>query len=161
MKKMIIILIGVIYIASIVVVNFFGLEIRINEETIYATEIECASVTVRGTENDYNVTGTEANGIVYFTIDFIPTKDGGVYTKDNIETNPNTVQINYKVVPDTTTNKTVKFVFDEEYAKDIVVFNENINAFTFIKKNAGLTVQIVTDDGRETSKTIYIIAVEK
>ena len=47
MKKTFIIIILAVYIASIAVVNFFGLEIKIFDGITYVERIECATITIQ------------------------------------------------------------------------------------------------------------------
>ena len=47
MKKTFIIIILAVYIASIAIVNFFGLEIKVFDGITYVERIECATITVR------------------------------------------------------------------------------------------------------------------
>lgn len=84
MKKSVIILIGVIYLASIFVVGFFGAKVKAFTETIYITKIECTN-----------------EGIV----------DIGEYRQIKFKYNPNgnvednTMIITYKVLPEDATMK--------------------------------------------------------
>ena len=58
MKKSVIILIGIIYIASIFVVGFFGMKIKSFDTIIYITDIECTNENVTTKAKDENPGGT-------------------------------------------------------------------------------------------------------
>ena len=46
MKKSVVVLIGIIYIASIFVVGFFGMQIKAFDTIIYISDIECSNENV-------------------------------------------------------------------------------------------------------------------
>ena len=47
MRKSVIIMIGIIYIASIFVVGFFGMKVKVFETTVYITDIECTNENIK------------------------------------------------------------------------------------------------------------------
>ena len=101
MKKTIVIVLLVVYIASIAVVNFFGLEIKIFDGITYVQEIKCNSVTVQN-ENPVTLEPKQMlGGKPLFIFEFIPADENNPYTTDDesIINNPNAVQINYEVFP--------------------------------------------------------------
>lgn len=161
MKKTIVIFILAVYIASIAVVNFFGLETKIFDGITYVNDIQCNSVTLQR-ENpitldpeDYLVGGKKA-----FIFDFIAAPDGNPYTTEDesIISNPNTVQINYEVFPHLADERGVTFEFDREANEGTVVFHEMSRTFVFIKPNKGITITIKAKDGSNISTQIYIFA---
>ncbi len=100
MKKTMVIIILVVFIASIAVVNFFGLEIKVFDGITYVEKIECNTITIQN-ENPITLTpARELNGIPLFIFEFIPSADGD-YTIDeeSILKNPNAIHINYEVFP--------------------------------------------------------------
>ena len=160
MKKTMVIVILVIYIASIAVVNFFGLEIKIFDGITYVESIECNSVTI---QNENQVTLTPArdlNGIPLFIFEFIPSADGD-YTIDeeSILKNPNAVQINYEVFPHVADETGVVFEYDQ--SSNVAVFHELSRTFTFLKPNKIFTVTIRSTDGSNKSTTISIVGTLK
>ena len=156
MKKTMVIIILVVFIASIAVVNFFGLKIKIFDGITYVESIKCNSVTI---QNENQVTLTPArdlNGIPLFIFEFIPSADGD-YTIDeeSILKNPNAVQINYEVFPHVADETGVVFEYDQ--SSNVAVFHELSRTFTFLKPNKIFTVTIRSTDGSNKSTTISII----
>ena len=93
MKKSIVIIIGVIYIASIIFIGFFGMKMTAYNPTIYATKIECTNDEVKPKE-DYK----------YILAYYDPSKPAS----------ENVYQILWKVYPEDCTNKKVVFVYDKD-----------------------------------------------
>ena len=158
MKKTIVIVILVVYIASIAVVNFFGLESKVIGAVTYVTEIQCNTVTVQN-ENPVTVEAKEFGGQKWFIFNFTPTDDGSAYTSDaeSILNNPNAVQINYEVLPHLADNAEIKFEYDAETNADAVVFHELSKTFVFLKPNRGVTVTIRATDGSNVSTQLVLM----
>ena len=151
MKKTVIIAIFIIYLGSIVAVNFFGLKVKNFEGTKYVEEITC-SVVHRGVE------GTEVKSVedplseaTWQIFDFIP----GAYSPDDLESKPNVVQLDFHVYPENADNRKVKLVYDEAAAEDICVINENNMAVVFFAP-MGITIEIVAADGSNVKETLFI-----
>ena len=83
MKKSVIILIGVIYIAAIALVSFFGLQAKIYNEKVYVERIEIL--------NEYDIDDQGNKYIVFY-----PDENG-----------ERKFQINYRVYPDDASTKKV------------------------------------------------------
>ena len=159
MKKTIVIILLVVYIASSAVVNFFGLEIKIFDGIIYVEQIKCNTITVRN-ENAVTLEPKQMlGGKPLFIFDFIPADEDNPYTIDaeSIINNPNAVQINYEVLPHLANETGVKFEFDEETNADIVVFHELSRTFVFLKPNRAVTVTIRATDGSNVSTQIVLM----
>ena len=152
MKKTIVIVILVVYIASIAVVNFFGLAIKEFDGVEYVQEIKCNSITVLN-ENPktYSVDKINDDGIPEYRFEFID----GTYTNDpeSIANNPNAVRIDYEVLPHTADGSKIDFIFEE---KNYVYFDESSRTFVFLRKNRSLTVTLVSTDGSNVKTTIVI-----
>lgn len=162
MKKTIVILILVVYIASIAVVNFFGLEVKIFDGITYVESIQCATVTVQN-ENSVTLSPTQyLNDIPLFIFDFIPASDGNPYTEDpeSILSNPNAVQINYEVFPHLADETGVKFEYDSEAMDGSVVFHELSRTFVFLKPLKRIRITIRATDGSNKSTQIYVMGIE-
>ena len=123
MKKSVIILIGVIYVMAIAIVSFFGLKMETFNETIYVDKVEFINEDIRVTPN----------GLKYIVVDY----------EGNSE-NPTVVQLEWKITPDNTTTKTVRFNYDKETTVGEVT---NFGTVIFYKKGT-ITVTIKTNDGR-------------
>ena len=128
MKKSVIILIGVIYIAAIALVSFFGLQAKIYNEKVYVERIEIL--------NDYKVDDQGNKYIVFY-----PDENG-----------ERKFQINYRVYPDDASTKKVDFNYDTQNTN--VTIDEN-GVVTF-KKKGSVIVNITATDGSGVSEKIEI-----
>ncbi len=159
MKKTIVIMILAVYIASIAVVNFFGLEIKQFESIEYVTGIQCETVIFHGDDSKVltpaQYTGKDKN-TPQFVFDFIPAPLDAPYTTDadNLSNNPNVIQINYEVMPHLADDASVRFEYDEEAG--IAVYHELSGSFIFLKPNRSITVTIRATDGSNVSTSIII-----
>ena len=131
MKKSVVILIAIIYIASIALVSFFGLQFKTFDEIVYTTSVELLNEDIK----------TDKNGGKYVVIR--PDENG-----------ERKYQILYRVYPDNATDSGVSFVYDKQ--KTSVSIDEN-GVVTFTKKGA-VTIQILTKDGSGASATLTIYA---
>ena len=134
MKKSVVILIALIYIASIALVSFFGLQYQTFFEVVYTTDVELLNEDIKVSEagEKYVVIRPDANGEYVY-------------------------QIRYRVHPDNATNSDVKFVYDHEQAEklSITVSDEGVVKFT---RKGVITVQILAQDGSGASATLKLIA---
>ena len=159
MKKTIVIILLVVYIASIAVVNFFGLEVKIFDGVTYVTGIQCNSVTVQN-ETPVTVESSQTlGGKPLFIFDFVPADEENPYTAEaeSIIDNPNAVQINYEVLPHLADETGVKFEYDKETNEGAVVFHELSRTFVFLKPNRAITVTIRATDGSNVSTQIVLM----
>ena len=159
MKKTLIIIILVVYIASIAIVNFFGLEIKVFDGITYVESIECATITV---QNENPVTlepKQQLHGKPLFVFEFIPAPEDAPYTTEDesIITNPNAVQINYEVFPHLADETSVKFEYDLNAAEGVVVFHEVSKTFVFLKPNKIITITVRSTDGSNKSTQIQVV----
>ena len=159
MKKTIVIILLVVYIASIAVVNFFGLEVKIFDGITYVQGIQCNSITVQN-ETPVTVESKQMLGEKpLFIFDFVPADEDNPYTADaeSIINNPNAVQINYEVLPHLANETSVKFEYDEQTNEGAVVFHELSRTFVFLKPNRAITVTIRATDGSNVSTQIVLM----
>ena len=126
MKKSVVILIAIIYISSIALVSFFGLQHKTFNEVVYVEKIEILNENV----------GIDANGDKYITV-----RDG------------NKLQLDFRVYPDNATNKEVDFVYDTTNTKFTVDENGVVTCST---GKGAITVQIVAKDGTGIKDKILI-----
>ncbi|MBR1867759.1 MAG: hypothetical protein IJ800_04170 [Clostridia bacterium] len=154
MKKVVVILIGAIYIGSVFIVNFFGLQINFFSDHIYQEKIECNSITLfsGGRSGDTVESKIGDDGVKRFSIKFIE----GEYTKeeDSLKSNPNTVRLDYRVYPDNATDKSVRIIAED--SKYYVVDNA-MKTITFLDAPLGVHITISSADGSDLSEKIYII----
>lgn len=157
MKKTIVIIILVVFIASIAVVNFFGLEIKQFESVNYVTAIQCDTVIFHGDNSKVlqpsSFVGKEGK-TPYFIFDYIPADPENPYTMENLESNPNIVQVNYEVMPHLADESGVVFEYDID--SGIAVYHELSGSFIFLKPDLPLTITIRATDGSNVSTQIRI-----
>ena len=130
MKKSVVIIIALIYVASIALVSFFGLQFKVFEEVIPVERVEI-------TNEGQKYSKTLGDYIV-------------IYPDENGERR---VKIDYRVYPDDATKTAVDFAYEEV---DFATVDENgIVTFT----NPGtLKVRVIATDGSNAEDTIVIIA---
>lgn len=157
MKKTIIIIILAVYIASIAVVNFFGLEIKMFDSITYVTGIQCDSVTFLG-DNGKEIKPQIYPNLTLFTFDFIPPPEGTEYTTDpeSLASNPNIIQINYEVMPHLADDSSVEFIYDKEVGT--AVYHELSGSFIFLKSDVLFDVIIRATDGSNVQTKITIFS---
>ena len=159
MKKTIVIVILVVYIASIAVVNFFGLEIKVFDGITYVDTIMCDSITVQNQKPVTLEPSQSLGGKPLFMFDFIPAPEGDPYTTDDesIVQNPNAVQLNYEVFPHLADKTGVTYEFDASANEGVVVFHELSKTFVFLEPNHIITVTIKAIDGSNKSTQVAIM----
>ena len=134
MKKSVVILIAIIYVASIALVSFFGLQYQNFFEIVYTEQIELLGDNIK----------TNDKGEKYVVI--LPDEQGNY-----------AYQIQYRVHPDNATNSKVDFIYDHEKAdKSSISVDEN-GVVTFPKRGGTLKVKLVAKDGSGASATITLI----
>ncbi len=156
MKKTVIIAIFLIYLGSIVIVNFFGLNVKNFEGTKYVESITC-DVIHRGGEQEQEIRDVQdpTDDVVWYIFDFVWGDVG--YDETNIDTNPNTVQIMPHVYPETADNTGVKLVYDKETTAEFCHVNETAKTVTFLQPDRGITIEIVSADGSNIKTKIFIL----
>lgn len=157
MKKTIVLIILAVYIASIAVVNFFGLQVRIFDGITYATSIQVDTVTFFDQDKGaIDITPIRKGSTRIFVFDFVPADPSNPYTTDpeSLMNNPNVIQINYEIWPHTATEKGVRFEYDEN--SGYAVYHEMSGSFIFLQPDAAFTVTIRATDGSNVSETIMI-----
>ena len=160
MKKTIIIIISLVYIASIVIVNFFGLQVKQFDGVTYVDSIAISDVRLLHEipeliEPKYQ---EQIGSDPWYIFDFVPAPDGTEYTSDttSVQNNPNAVHIDYEVLPHIADERSVEFVFDKEAYKDYVVFDDLKNTFIFLKPNKSIYVTIRALDGSNKTVSFYL-----
>ena len=148
MKKTVIIAIVLIYLASILVVGFFGAQLEINTPVIYPEAMTLTGVAVNGDEDAVARYGETSDGKQYFIFVFTSAPEGETYTEENIEENPNKVKPLVAFTPDNTTNqaytvnvsKNAKVLFDEETGTVVFLDKAPVTVTVTSKQNPNLTV---------------------
>lgn len=134
MKKSTIIIIILIYLASIVIINFFGMAIFSYDEVIYATKVECINQDMQ----------PNSEGIKQVILNY---SDGLTY------------RIEHKVYPENVSTKEITYIYDTN--NKYLTINENGFA-SFNKpsrKISSFDIRLKTIDGTNLETTIRIIVV--
>ena len=130
MKKTVVIIIALIYIASVALVSFFGLQYKVFDEVIPVERIEI-------TNPDQKFSDTQGDYIV------IRPNDKG----------ERRIKLDYHVYPEDASNTTVDFAYEEvDYASV-----DEYGVVTFTAPGV-LKVRIIATDGSNVEDTILIIS---
>ncbi len=151
MRKITILMVGIVYVASIFIIAFFGMKARVFNEVVTVTEIECINQT------DDKVTVSESGGRKQLRLSF--TTPGRL--DDNGVPQGTYLYIALRVYPDNATNKNIAFVYDQ---------NNPPGGVTFVKDDEGKETQILlferpitfllrirSVDGTNVSEEVWII----
>ena len=150
MKKITLIFICVVFVASIFIVNFFGLPVKDYSKTIFVQEINIENVQVG--PNATLKKSYEKNGTYYIEVEFKTNYDSEDETKNFVMITPR--------VTDDATDKTLKYVYDTEDTKAFFVENSPIPVVCFreIKRNNTVfSFSLEANDGNRVSQKIKII----
>lgn len=154
MKKAIIVIIFAIYIASIAIVNFFGLEIAIFDGITYVEDIEITELTVINDGDlesiDSYATRTDEDGVEVLCYRFAYKEK-----TDEMQANPNMVKIEYVIRPTNADNKTVDFIYAEN--ESVFTFYEDLQTIEFLKSNRSVVITLRSTDGSNVQKRIEIL----
>ena len=151
MKKSVFLIILIIYVASILFIGLFGMEMALFNEKLYVTDI---IITNESTE-EYSVYESTQEGIIYITFFYDNTYDGNWESEDN----PNVVQLFWKVVPEDATNRKISFSYDTSYEGGVNPYGKVTETGTVMFKKAGsITVTITALDGSNTKTRVTVVA---
>ena len=101
MRKSTLLVIGIIYIASIVIVSMFGLKSVVYDVTIPVLNVECINKTIG------NVFVDDSKAQKVIKVKF--TEAGDIESLDGT-----VLQLEHRVLPDDATNKEVRYEFDRD-----------------------------------------------
>ncbi len=148
MKKANLIIIIVIYIASIGLISFLGMEVSVLDPVIPVTEVQCINE-----EDNYTTIG-ELRGNMLITLTFT--------TAGNAADLSGTIlQLYWRVYPDNASNSEVKFVYDTTNTNVEFVTDgdgRQTGTILFYAKTV-IDVQIIATDGTKISTTVTIAVV--
>jgi hypothetical protein len=135
MKKSVVVLIGIIYIAAIALVSFFGLKAKEYNSVVYASSIEIINeglMVDEETGERYAVVFADATGKLAY-------------------------QIEHRVGPDNVSNKEVEYVYNRNNGDGITIDSNGV--VSFAEAGSSIRVSLVAKDGSgTTSETITIYA---
>lgn len=152
MKKTVVLAIFIAYIASILIVQFFGLKVVEMQGNVYITDIEVSGFEFTnrdGIDNPLYKTvihlqDTKGNYMDKYAGYFYP----GTYdsTPESLASNPNRVKISYKIIPYNASNQELSFAYDTASLDGVVYFDEETKEFIFLKPRT-VNVILSTLDG--------------
>ena len=131
MKKSVVIIIALIYVASVALVSFFGLQFKVFEEVVPVESVEILNegLEYSDSQGKYIVIKPDANGVYNFKIE-------------------------YRVYPDEATNQEVDFAYEE---REGVTVDKELGTVTFERPNM-IKVRVIAKDGSNAEDTILIVA---
>ncbi len=145
MKKINLIMIGIVFVASVVFISIFGMKVMIYNGVIPVTKIECLNQT-----DERSIVSEDEYGKlieVKFT------------TPGKAEDLSGTIlQLSHRVFPDNATKKKVKYVYNRELTRVTMATDESGNElglFLFSGK-CYFKVQIMATDGSGICDTVTI-----
>ena len=97
MKKIVVVIILAVFVASVAIVNFFGLEIKQYDGETYIGSIEVSDMLFLGDNNTSLTPQLMADGSLYYVFDYIPPEVGTEYSKDD-PLNRNMVRLDFIIV---------------------------------------------------------------
>lgn len=148
MKKSTLIIIGIIYVASIVIISLFGLKPIVYKPVIPVVSIECLNETDEKTTVSHN-----NEGIKVIKIKF----DGPANENDLGE--GTVVQIMWRVLPDNASSKNVEFSYQESTRVKFMQDDDGRElGVVLIFGPVVLPVRILATDGTRTYTDIIIWA---
>ncbi len=158
MKKVIVILILAVFIASIAVVNFMGILPVPKDSKTYVSTIQLQSVNFLG-ENNKEIKPTLLGANSLYTFDFIATEDGKELYEEGNENNPNIVTMSWMVLPTNATIKDVEFIYDKD--SGVAYYHELSKSFIFLKPGMlDVTIRALDNHGASTTITFWARAAE-
>ena len=148
MKKSTLIIIMIIYIASIVVINFFGLSVKVYNEVINVTSIEC-----------FNETDDQAT----VRLDRYDNKEI-VIKYDQLHTGVDEDEVEYKiyqlqirVLPDNATYKSFRLAGEHKNVKFAKDGNGRDTGILMFYGKAVMDISIISTDGQNITTKLSII----
>lgn len=131
MKKSVVIIIALIYVASVALVSFLGLQFKVFEEVIPVESIEITNEGQKYSETygDYIVISPDENG-------------------------DRRIKIDYRVYPDNASNAEVDFAYEEIPGVTV----DEFGVVTFDEPGRSIKVHVIATDGSNIEDTILIVA---
>lgn len=145
MKKSTLLIILVIYVASIAVINFFGMKIKVYDEIVNVSAIECVNKT------DKNCEVIEKTDKKILKVKFSEPANATDLTGTML-------QLKWRVLPDNASNKKVQFVYDETNTR-VKFYQDEYGSYTGLVLFSGptmLDVKIMSTDGLRVTTSVLI-----
>lgn len=147
MKKSTLILIIIIYIASIPIINLFGMNVKLYNEKVNVSHIECLN------ETDENCEVSESNGKKILKVKFTE-------KADPVNLTGTMLQLTWRVAPDNATKKDVTFNIKGNKSR-IEMFKDaegNETGLILFSGKAMVDIDIMSTDGTKVYTTVLVWA---
>ena len=140
MKKSVVIIIAIIYVAAIALVSFFGLQFKVFDQIIPVESIEILNTDLK---------------------DAPPGSDWGKYTQVFLDKDGNgAFQIEFRVLPDNASNKLVTFVVAPDNVLDNVSVAPNgLVTVVGVKEFTPVRITMSSADNPEVTLTITLLLI--
>lgn len=146
MKKVTLIIISVIYVASIVLISVFGMKSVLYITVVSVRDIVC----LNQTDPENNIDVSYDDDIIIIKTPFIGPGD---YTSET----GTMLQLEWHVYPDNATNKEVKFVYDKDNPRiDFFLIDQKEVGLIMFSGKTFLEVKIMATDGSRVFAEIRI-----
>lgn len=135
MKKTVIIAIFIVYLASIVLVQIFGVPVSLPKGGAYIDGIEITGIELTNPADGQNTairTAEQSDGRIMYGFKFV----AGEYTIDeeSLESNPNRVKINFILQPDDANVDYLEYIYDSSLNGVTYYVFEETAEIVFLKK---------------------------
>lgn len=160
MKKTVVVIILAIFIASVAVVNFFGLEVKQYDGETYIGSIEVSDMLFLGDNNTPLQPQLMADGSLYYVFDYIPPAEGVEYLRDDPQ-NRNMVRLDFIIVSEEGQtlpydDGTIDYLYSTE--SGVAFFHDGTGSFVFLKPNQLFTITLKATDGHGAKTQVTIMA---
>ena len=160
MKKTVVVIILAIFIASVVIVNFFGLEIKQYEGETYVGSIEVSDMLFLGDNNTPLVPQLMADGSFYYVFDYVPPKEGTEYSMDDPD-NRNMVRLDFILVSEDGQtlpydDGRISYIYSTD--SGVAFFHDGTGSFVFLKPNQLFTITLKATDGHGAKTRVTVMA---
>ena len=151
MKKTTLILIGIIYIASIIIVSIFGLNAVMYEVNVPVNKVEITVIDEQDYVYMYEKYGTKIVQVEYIGEGNAETLEGTV------------VQLVVRVYPDNATNKEVKYMFDRDAVPFVTMhtIDDRETGAIIISGIGSFEMRVYSTDGTNVYDTVWIDVVDR
>lgn len=141
MKKSVVLLIGLVYIISVVVVGVVGIKLHIYDETIYVMDIECSIRGMEPKQVDFNYQGWHYD---YYYVAY--------------DCEPNVMfEVHSNVIPSNATNDHVRYYINENENVTLKTNEDSNIAFLTFKEEGSIDIHVSpTDGGSGKEKLIWL-----
>ena len=148
MKKSTLIVIGIIYIASIVLISVFGMKAVVWDVVTPVTAIECLNESDDKSDVSIN---SDGNKLIKIKFEEPGKLENGVPTGTML-------QLYWRVLPDDATTKTIKFVYNTELTRANFIKNDDGTELGLIlfSGKIKLDLSIMSTDGTKIAENIVI-----